>query len=149
VPKKEWRVLTESISKSLESHQSFRALARNTQERVLNNVKASNQVSFSDRFKKLCASKQIDLSDLWPMVGAKSSLYTVRNRIVHGRIFSSDQEWFRVISAKFHLLWTLERSILAILEWPVEQSRTSTRGLAGMTLYRDWRADQAYFASTE
>jgi hypothetical protein len=149
VPKKEWQTLTDSISRSLETHQSFRALPRNTQAWVLNNVKASNQVSFPDRFKKMCVSKKIDLSDLWPMVGAKSGLYTVRNRIVHGRIFSSDQEWFRVISAKFHLLWTLERSILAILEWPVEQSRISNKSLAGMTLYRDWRADQAYFASSE
>ena len=149
VPKKEWQALAESLTQTLENHQKFHTLPRDTQARVLNNVKASNQVSFPDRFKKISASQKIDLSDLWPMVGAKSSLYAVRNRIVHGRIFSNDQEWFRVISAKFHLLWTLERSILAILEWPVERSRTSNRSLAAMTLYRNWRADREYFASTE
>ena len=83
------------------------------------------------------------------MLGGKSSLYGVRNRIVHGRVFSSEEEWFRVISSKFHLLWTLERSILCILGWPVERSRSSKQSLSQMTLYNTWRQDREYFATAK
>lgn len=73
----------------------------------------------------------------------------VRNRTVHGRVFSTDQEWFRAILAKFHLLWTLERSILYILGWPIEDSRVSAQALRGHTLYTKWRMDRDHFAATK
>ena len=83
------------------------------------------------------------------MLGGQGSLYAVRNRIVHGRVFSTDQEWFRVVSAKHHLLWTLERSILCILGWPIEQSRVSAQALRGTTLYAGWRGDRDYFVAAK
>jgi hypothetical protein len=76
------------------------------------------------------------------MLGGQASLYGVRNRIVHGRVFATDQEWFRVISAKYHLSWTLARSILCILGWPIERGRVSARALSDLTLYSSWRADR-------
>lgn len=79
------------------------------------NVRGANRTSFADRFRRMCSSQKIDLCDLWPMHSGPASLSAVRNRIVHGRVFSSDQEWFRVISAKHHLQRTLERGILCIL----------------------------------
>jgi hypothetical protein len=120
-------------------------------ETLLNlyDIRGANRSSFAVRFKQMCSLQKIDLADLWPMLGGRDSLYAVRNRIVHGRVFSSDQEWFRVISAKYHLLWTLERSILSILEWPVERSRVSAKGLCGMTLYGSWRSDREFFASAK
>lgn len=148
VPTADWLKLADSLAIRLESNDAFRALDKNTKARILNNVKGSNQVSFSDRFKRLCSSQSIDLSDLWPMLGAKGNLYAIRNRIVHGRVFASEQEWFRIVSAKFHLLWTLERCILSTLRWPVEHSRSSSKNLCGMTLYSNWHADQTYFART-
>jgi hypothetical protein len=114
---------------------------------TLLNVFHPARVSFSNRFERMCSSAKIDLADLWPMLGRKNSLYAVRNRIVHGSVFSSDQEWFRVISAKFHVLWTLERSILSILGWPIERSRCSARSLCGITFYSTWREDWEYFST--
>lgn len=149
VPKKQWQPLFDSISTALKCESTFLALPDDIQARLLSNLNGANQASFSDRFKRMCSSQKIDLADLWPMLGAKSSLYAVRNRIVHGRVFSNEQEWFRVISAKFHLLWTLERSILCLLGWPVERSRSSRQTLSGMTLYSTWRADREYFATTK
>lgn len=116
---------------------------------TLLNTSRSEKASFSDRFEAMCLSRRIELADLWPMVGAKGSLYAVRNRIVHGSVFSSDHEWFRVVPAKYHLLWTLERSILCLLEWPVDRSRVSRHSLRGLTLYDTWRADHEYFARAD
>lgn len=142
VSEEEWQPLFDAVSTALKNQGTFLALPDNVQEQLLKRIRGANQVSFSNRFERMCSSQKIDLADLWPMLGGKNSLYAVRNRIVHGSVFSSDQEWFRVISAKFHLLWTLERSILSTLGWPVERSRCSARSLCGMTLYSTWRADR-------
>jgi len=147
VPKTEWQPLFECISTALRSQETFLGLAEDAQERLLDNIDRARHASFRERFERMCSVKSIDLTDLWPMLGNKDSLYAVRNRIVHGRVFSSDQEWFRVVSAKFHLLWSLERSILCFLGWPVERSRSSSNSLRGVTFYNTWRADRVYFAS--
>ena len=144
-----WQALFDTVSTVLERQRTFIALPDRVQEQLLKNIRGANQVSFSNRFERMCSSQKIDLADLWPMLGGGNSLYAVRNRIVHGRVFSSDQEWFRVVSAKFHLLWTLERSILSILGWPVGRSRCSARSLSGMTLYSKWRADREYFTTAK
>jgi hypothetical protein len=149
VPRKQWRSLSDRISPLLKGQETFLALPEDVQAKVLNDIHGANRTSFAARFKRVCSSQEIDLADLWPMLGGRDSLYAVRNRIVHGRVFSNDQEWFRVISAKYHLLWTLERSILSILEWPVDRSRVSAKSLCGMTLYSSWRMDREYFATAK
>jgi len=149
VPEEQWEPLFDSISTALGTQRTFLGLPDNNKARLLDNIHGANHAFFSGRFERMCSSKKIDLTDLWPMLGGKGSLYAVRNRIVHGRVFSSEQEWFRVVSSKFHLLWTLERSILCILEWPVERSRSSTKSLCGMTLYSTWRADREYFTTAK
>jgi len=148
IPKEQWQTLFDKISSLLKAQETFLSLPEDIQAKLQNNILCANRASFADRFKQMCSSQKIDVADLWPMVDAKGgSLYAVRNRIVHGRVFSSDEEWFRVISAKHHLLWTLERSILCILGWPVEKSRVSAKGLCGMTLYDSWRGDREYFTT--
>ena len=149
VPEEQWEPLFDSVSTALGTQRTFLDLPDNNKARLLDNIHGANHAFFSGRFERMCSSRKIDLTDLWPMLGGKNSLYAVRNRIVHGRVFSSDQELFRVISAKFHLLWTLERSILCVLGWPVERSRSSTKSLCGMTLYGSWRADWEYFATAK
>lgn len=147
IPNEQWQTLTDRISSLLKGQETFLSLPDDIQGKLQKNILGANRASFGDRFKQMCSSQNIDLADLWPMVGAKASLSAMRSRIVHGRVFASDQEWFRVISAKYHLLWTLERSILCSLGWPVEKSRVSAKSLSGMTLYDSWRADLEYFTS--
>lgn len=149
IPKKQWEPLFEKMSAALAGQQDFLALTNEIRTELLSNVRDANRAFFSDRFRRMCSSQKMDLADLWPMLGGQGSLYAVRNRIVHGRVFSTDQEWFRVISAKHHLLWTLERSILCILGWPIDQSRASAQTLRGITLYSGWREDRDYFVAAK
>jgi hypothetical protein len=148
-PTEQWHSLFGEISSLLGTQKAFLALQPDMQSKLLKNIQGANRAFFADRFDRMCLSKGIDLRDLWPMLGGKGSLYGVRNRIAHGSVFADDQEWFRVIPAKFHLLWTLERSILCILGWPVERSRSSAKALRLTTLYAKWRGDREYFATTK
>jgi len=149
IARKQWEPLFDQMVAAVSGQENFKALSDDIRTQLLGNVRGANRASFADRFRRMCSSQKIDLADLWPMLGGQGSLYAVRNRIVHGRVFSTDQEWFRVISAKFHLLWTLERSILCILGWPIERSRVSPQTLRGRTLYSEWRADRDYFVATK
>jgi hypothetical protein len=73
-------------------------------------------------------------------------LCAVRKPIAHGRVFSTDQEWFRVVSAKHHLLWTLEKSFLCVSGWPIEQEQgVGAKPCVGMTLYAGCRRDRDRF----
>ena len=148
IPKKDWRALLDKIKSLFGREDIILHLPPDRRAALENKLPEINRVSFADAFKSMCSEKKIDLSDLWPMVDPKpGSLYALRNRIVHGRVFSGDEEWFRVISAKYHLLWTLERSILQILGWPIEKSRVSPPSLSQTAVYATWRADQQYFAA--
>lgn len=149
VPRTEWKSLFSRMADALAGESGFKTLDASVRSQLLQNVRSANRAFFADRFRRLCSSGKIELSDLWPMVGGQASLYAVRNRIVHGRVFSSDQDWFRLASAKYHLLWTLERSILCLLGWPVEYSRVSPQALRGHTLYSAWRSDRTYFEATK
>jgi hypothetical protein len=149
VPKRQWEEWCDLMTEAVQADQDFRALPDAVQAQLVGNVRGANRAFFADRFLRMCSSQEIELMDLWPMLGGRGSLYAVRNRIVHGRVFSTDQEWFRVVSAKYHLLWTLERSILRILGWPVAQSRVSPRALRGLSLYGDWHRDRDYFAAAK
>jgi len=149
IAKKQWEPLFDQMVAAVAEKEDFKALTDDIRTQLLGNVRSANRAFFADRFRRMCPSQEIEMADLWPMVGGQGSLYAVRNRIVHGRVFSTDQEWFRAISAKFHLLWTLERSILCILGWPIEDSRVSAQALRGHTLYTKWRMDRDYFAATK
>jgi hypothetical protein len=149
IAKKQWEPLFDRMAAAVAEEEGFKILNEDVRNQLLVNVHGANRAYLADRFRRMCSSQNIDLADLWPMVGGQGSLYAVRNRIVHGRVFSTDQEWFRVIAAKFHLLWTLERSILCILKWPIERSRVSAQRLRGHTLYSVWRTDRDYFVGSK
>ena len=148
IPKKRWPDLRAKVLSMLAQDESVRILTPGRRTALENKVAQLNQISFPDAFRGMCSSYKIELDDLWPMLGPKDAgLYALRNRIVHGRLFTSDSEWFRLASAKYHLLWTLQRSVLAFLDWPIERSRVSPHSLSLKTLYSSWHDDHQYFLS--
>jgi hypothetical protein len=80
--------------------------------------------------------------DLWPIIGSSRglSLANIRNRIVHGALFTPPQEE-ALFRALIHLRWCVERMILAFLEWPLERSLVG-RFLAHMAPYGTWKDAQ-------
>lgn len=148
IEKPEWKKVQARIESLLRSDEAFTALGAEAQLAIQQRIPELNRVSFPTAFRRMCSAYRLEVADLWPMVDRGTiSLYSLRNRIVHGRVFPKDSDWFRLVSAKHHLLWTLERTILKILGWPVTKSRVSPRFLSHMTMYHSWKEDQQYFAS--
>jgi len=144
--KRDWGSFSDRISLLLGSDGRFSSLPAAIQDNVRGNIRDANRAPFAKKFDHMCSTQNLELSDLWPMtdpVGA--SLYSIRNQIMHGRVFPGNEDWFRIVSAKYHLLWTLERIILSLLGWPLNRSRVSAGSLGKMTLYKTWRADRENF----
>jgi hypothetical protein len=103
-----------------------------------------NRVSFGHAFEKFCEVYSVDLNDLWPVVGNTGgpSLSTIRNRLVHGDVLGEGY-YKALLTAKFHLQWTVERMILAMLGWPVNKSNVDAWYLSLMPMYKDWDSERA------
>jgi hypothetical protein len=95
-------------------------------------------------FELFTARYTVDLKDLWPLfVGsAGASLYDIRNAIAHGEFISSSMA--SVLSyAQENLAWTVERMLLAVLDWPVDDSKVSHKYLSGWSVAHNWVAVRA------
>lgn len=146
IEKPDWKILQQEVVALLRTKKAFRDLPLENQLAVEQRVPELNRVSFPTAFKKMCSVYRVDLTGLWPMVdGSTVTLYSLRNRIVHGRVFPNETDSFRLVSAKYHLRWTLERTLLQILGWPIANSRVSARSLRSTTLYQSWQEDRQYF----
>src|SRR5260370_216006 len=89
---------------------------------------------FSAAFESFCIEYGVDLTDLWA-VGGKSRempVCEIRNHIVHG----SALKWSQVLAlsdAREHLRWTVERMLLGVFGWPVQDSKVRPDWLARNT----------------
>jgi len=100
-----------------------------------------NRLSFASAFQAFCDFHELDLSDLWPVTHSSSniSLSQIRNRLVHGEHFENI-DYDRLVIAREHLQWIVERMILSILGWSVEKSNVSPGYLRYFTPYTTWRS---------
>lgn len=107
---------------------------------VYQKLEELNRISFADAFEQFCKRYDIDLGDLWPVVDRKDgvTLGDIRNKLVHGDTFGRAR-WRALISAREHLKWIVERSMLTILGWRVHDSRAAKDLLSGMRMYNEWQ----------
>lgn len=102
-----------------------------------------NRISFKSAFEQFCQYYSIDLSDLWSVTDRNQgvTLSDIRNRLVHGEHFVQE-DYQAMIPASKHLIWTVQRMILGVLGWSVENSNISAANLEKSYIYQDWREDQ-------
>jgi hypothetical protein len=79
------------------------------------------------------------LEDLWPLFddSAGASLYTIRNAIAHGE-FLNPGKLLAATLAQEHLRWTVERILLTIIGWPIEQSKVKPESLLHWDAAHSW-----------
>lgn len=104
-----------------------------------------NRVAFGTVYRKCTESlgkHGFHDDDLWPVVGSSRglSLAEIRNRIVHGVVFTPPQQE-ALFRSLIHLRWCVERMVLAFLEWPLERSLVG-RFLGHMASYQTWKDAQ-------
>lgn len=102
-----------------------------------------NRVSFGAAFEAFCKHYSVKLDDLWPVVKSNSgaALADIRNKLVHGEHFGPDH-YEALMFAELHLRWTVERMILAVLNWDFEKSNVSPWFLSSWIAYKEWRTTQ-------
>jgi hypothetical protein len=93
-------------------------------------IQGLNRVPLRFAFEQFVQQFRVDLHDLWPVFAEPGlGLSSIRNKIVHGDLG-------KVVGigplavALDHLQWTVERIVLTLLDWPVDESEVSRAFLA-------------------
>lgn len=94
----------------------------NARDQIQRKLPELNRTPLQDRFEAFCETYGVAYQDLWPaFAGSPASLYKIRNRLVHSRSLAG-AEIGAVCFAGDALQALLERSVLALLKWPVFES---------------------------
>lgn len=91
----------------------------------------------------MIATQGVYTDDLWPIFCADNGpgIYQICNRLVHGDF--PDSEVFTLSVVNEHLRWLIDRILLGLLGWPVDQSDVSPSFVEKNYLAaREWRALQ-------
>lgn len=85
-----------------------------------------NRPSARSVFERFCTRFNVEVTDLWPVFGSYEvpGLADIRNRLAHGELPPADAIGALGV-ALTHLERLLERCLLSVLGYPVEQSRVS------------------------
>lgn len=135
-----WKEMRPAIKESLK-HVPGMPKDPNRRKLIYEKIGELNSPAFRSAYA--AAQQQSDwvVDDLWPVADKSQgpSLTCMRNRIVHGvPVEPNDIKALAV--ATLHLRWTIERALLAILDWPLERSAVDSHSLNGWIPYKDWRA---------
>ncbi|WNB74599.1 hypothetical protein [Methylomonas koyamae] len=103
-----------------------------------------NRVSLREAFESFCQYYSIQLEDLWPIFGKNklAGLSDIRNKFIHGDPFGHEM-YDPIILAHQHLKYVLERVLIRIFQWNVDETRVSPTYLStNMIRFEDMLANQ-------
>lgn len=135
----DWKAIQEDLKKTIKTHPLL-SDKKGKRSQIYEKLPELNRVSFQTAFKEFCKFHSIKIDDLWPVCEGNDAipLMKIRNRLVHGEPFSLKQ--LMVLSkATNHLEWIVERIVLAVLDWPVSNSRVADFYLSKMESYLNWK----------
>jgi len=140
---KEWEQFKEDLTGFIAKHP---LITGSTPQQKVRRKKAKekisefNRVAFGTAFAEFCEIYTIPHQDIWPVTGEKS-LSRIRNNLVHGVLDGRDQT-NAIYAAKLHIEWLVERSVLRLLSWPIENSRVAPNYLTHLIAYNreNWEA---------
>lgn len=109
---------------------------------MYNKLNELNRVSLREAFDLFCKKYSVDLTDLWPIFGEKDlvGLADIRNKLIHGDPFP--HEIFEsLVVANEHLQYIVERVLIRIFKWNVQETKISPAYLkAHMLVIKDTSA---------
>lgn len=125
LPEQEWIALRKYLQGCV--RESIKPkLERQQRASIYRKLGELNRVPLGEAFDVFCQKYAIDLEDLWPVFGKKeiAGLADIRNRLIHGDPLPHDL-FGALIVAKEHLKYTLERVIVRVLGWDVEETKVN------------------------
>ena len=117
-----WQVLKKELTKWIHDYTKD-PLEKEQREFMYANLEELNHVPIRKVYERFNNEYSVNCADLWPVfdVCGKVSLSMIRNFLIHGAPLPGKcHRAFGV--ALIHLRWTLERTIISILGWPVEKT---------------------------
>lgn len=139
---RQWNQLRSDLRDWLKAHPTF---SNNKEKLSLVRAKLSElrRLSFGDAFKEFCNHYNVDLSDLWPMVGSGQgdSLSIIRNKLVHGEVYQPT-DYHALMGAREHLRWSAYRMIFGMLGWPIERTKIDAKSLARSPIIKSLDEDR-------
>lgn len=139
LPEKKFKQLITEIKSTIKSSKSIGDIddPKETRSFIYSKLQELNRVPMSKSIELLCSHYEVVIDDLWPISSTKAqSLLDLRNKLVHGDMV--DDKYINAIwCATNHLRWTIERIILAILEWDIEKSLVHPKILSHYYPYSD------------
>lgn len=130
LPTHKWKKFDTDVRAFIKGHASFKT-SKDKRKLLYNKLAELNRPALSAVLKAFVAKEKINLGGLWPVAEPPAdgvSLYQIRNQIVHGRILPHSG-YRALMVAQYHLQWVLERCLLGVLKWDIEQSHVSDRFL--------------------
>jgi len=120
-PGRAWGKLDERLRSAI---QSCTDPPLNTKQRsyLYQNLSGLNRPPLGAVFTAMVGQTGLVTHDLWPMFDSQDgpSIYKIRNRLVHGDF--PETEVFTLSIVNEHLRWLIDRMLLGLFEWPVDQS---------------------------
>jgi hypothetical protein len=144
-----------SFRKDLKSFVNSHALLKDRHDSrgfIIEKLSEINRIAFRTVFDKFVESLRkygLSLDDLWPITRTEDgvSIIQIRNRMTHGDSFSEALIQSALFDAKSHLEWSIERILLAMLGWPVDQSNVG-KFLRHFVQYNSWKAARRAFGGS-
>lgn len=121
----EWGVLKKEIKMKIREAVKEK-LDSEQRSRLYSKLDELNRISLQTAFEKFCAEYNLDLTDLWPVFNTDETfgLSEIRNRLIHGDPLSS--ECYNALwTAEQNLRYMLERVLIKVLGWPVDETNVS------------------------
>lgn len=126
-----WNTFYAYMKKSIEDFTDL-----DNKDDMLKKLGLFNQPSRKVIYNDFCENIEVDNSDLWPVYGNNRDLSRIRNKLIHGKRFET---WPILAIAKEHLRWTVERCLLAVLEWKEKTEVFHKESLQKYTAYHNWK----------
>jgi hypothetical protein len=144
---KEWEDRKKEIQKSIKA--IMKSYSGKQRCYMYGNLDALRRIPLRIVFEQFCSEYNIDVSDLWPLyrTGNMIGLSDIRNKLIHGDKISYD--YIKMLSdAEDSLHYMIERILLAIMGYPVENSDVSKSTLSHDPYRLNWtEAEQIEFST--
>jgi hypothetical protein len=135
---KDWQSLRDGLKVAIGTLTKGR-LAPTRRSWLYSKLAELNRVPLRAAFDRFCEVQHVKLDDLWPVFGSKATgfgLSDIRNVLVHGGEFP---RWDIDVlgTACDHLRWSVERILLSVLGWAVDEADVSPSTLKALPNIRE------------
>lgn len=123
LPESEWAELSKYLKKCIKQSTNPCIESKNRAS-IYSKLGELNRISLREAYDLFCKEYGIELNDLWSLFSQDDvvGLVDIRNRIIHGDPFPREV-FGSLIIANEHLKYILERVILRVLNWDVNDSK--------------------------